>query len=208
MQKYSGHYIFSQRTVIKVKKAERTRAKLIASAGRSFRKAGYAGVGVDSIAQEAGVTSGAFYAHLRSKDGAFQSALLAGLGDVLTALPKFREDFGEDWPEAFAKYYLGDAHRNDIENGCAMAGLSPDVVRAQPDVQHEYAGLMRQIAGEIVKGIPGKSPESAKQQKAWAFLASLIGALIVARAAGSEPLAEEIAEASRSAAVAAFRADD
>lgn len=187
-----------------MKKAERTRAKLIKSAGKGFRRAGYAGVGVDSIAQEAGVTSGAFYAHLGSKDGAFRSALLAGLEDVLAAVPKFREDYGRDWPQAFADYYLGDVHRNDIEDGCAMAGLSPDVVRATPDVQREYADLMQQIADEFVKGIPGGGSETEKQQKAWSFLTALIGALIVARAAGSDPVAARIADASKSSAVSAF----
>lgn len=188
-----------------MKKAERTRATLVASAGRNFRRAGYAGVGVDSIAEEAGVTSGAFYAHLKSKDGAFQSALLAGLRDVLTALPKFREDFSADWPEAFADYYLGEAHRADIENGCAMAGLSPDVVRAAPDIQQEYTDLMQKIAEEVAKGIPGPLTEIEKQQKAWSFLTSLIGALIVARATGSAPIAARIAEASKAAALVAFR---
>lgn len=189
-----------------MKKSERTRAKLIESAGKSFRKAGYAGVGVDSIAQEAGVTSGAFYAHLGSKDGAFRTALLAGLEDVLVALPKFREEFGEAWPEAFATYYLGEAHRKDVEHGCAMAGLSPDVVRADHDLQQHYADMMQQIADEVVTGIPGDDPEGEKQQKAWSFLTSLIGALIVARAAGSGPLGTHIAEAGRAAAIAAFRA--
>lgn len=190
-----------------MKKAERTRAMLVQSAGKNFRRSGYAGVGVDSIAQEAGVTSGAFYAHLKSKDGAFQSALLAGLEDVLTALPKFREDYEADWPNAFADYYLGEAHRTDIENGCAMAGLSPDVLRAEPDVQQAYSNLMQKIVNEVTKGIPGAIPESDKQKRAWSFLTSLIGALIVARAAGSDPIADQIAMASKSAAVAAFRAD-
>ena len=189
-----------------MKKSERTRAKLVESAGKNFRRAGYAGVGVDSIAGEAGVTSGAFYAHLKSKDEAFRSALFAGLEDVLTALPKYREDFGADWPQAFADYYLGEAHRRDIEDGCAMAGLSPDVVRAAPELQQDYSALMQKIADEVVKGIPGERPEREKQQKAWSFLTSLIGALIVARAAGSDSVAAQIAEASKSAAVSAFRA--
>lgn len=189
-----------------MKKSERTRETLLGSAGRGFRKSGYSGVGVDSIAKDAGVTSGAFYAHLGSKDGAFRSVLLAGLEDVLVALPKFQTDFGADWPEAFADYYLGFDHRTDIESGCAMAGLSPDVVRSQPDLQQEYAELMQRIADEVVKGISGDRSDSEKQQKAWSFLTSLIGALIVARAAGSESLSEKIAEASKSAAVAAFRA--
>ena len=89
-----------------------------------------------------------------------------------------------------------------------MAGLSPDVVRAAPDLQQDYSSLMQKIADEVVKGIPGERSKKEKQQKAWSFLTSLIGALIVARAAGSDSVAAQIAEASKSAAVSAFRAPD
>ena len=48
-----------------------TRSRIIDAAGRSFRSNGYAGIGVDGIAKAAGVTSGAFYAHLGSKKWCF-----------------------------------------------------------------------------------------------------------------------------------------
>ncbi|MFT4783566.1 MAG: TetR/AcrR family transcriptional repressor of nem operon [Paracoccaceae bacterium] len=187
-----------------MKKSEETRSRLVASAGRGFRRAGYAGVGVDSIAKEANVTSGAFYAHMGSKDGAFRAALISGLEDVLATLPKFREQHGDQWAVAFADYYLGSEHRKDMENSCAMAGLSPDVVRADPDVQMEYANMMQRIAAEIVKGIPGDQPASDKLKMAWAFLATLIGGVTIARAAGSNSAASDIAQASKSAAIATF----
>ena len=190
-----------------MKKSEETRKRLIESAVKGFRRAGFGGVGVDSIAKEAGVTSGAFYAHLGSKDGAFRAALLSGLQDVLDALPRFRQESGEDWPKAFADYYLGAEHRNDPETGCAMAGLSPDVVRADADVQHEYAKTMERIAAEIAKGLSEDLGQSEKLDRAWAFLATLIGGLTVARAAGSDAMAaQQIADASKSAALATLGA--
>ena len=45
-------------------KKQETRKRIINAASRGFRSNGYAGIGVDGIAKEAGVTSGAFYAHL------------------------------------------------------------------------------------------------------------------------------------------------
>ena len=69
-----------------VDKAE-TRRKIIDAAGRGFRKHGYAGIGVDGLAKSAGVTSGAFYAHLGSKNGAFEVALEAGLDEVIEGVP-------------------------------------------------------------------------------------------------------------------------
>ena len=69
---------------------EKTRQKMLEAAGRGFRKYGYAGIGVDGLAKAAGVTSGAFYSHFGSKDGAFEVALIAGLDEVIEGIPKFQ----------------------------------------------------------------------------------------------------------------------
>lgn len=185
-------------------KSAQTRARLIASAGKGFRKDGYAGVKVDSIAREAGFTSGAFYAHLESKNGAFRAALDAGLNDVIAALPNYRTEFGEDWPFAFVEYYLGGAHRADLECGCAMTGLTPDVVRAGTDVRSEYSEKMAKIVNEMSKGLPPELSEEEKHARAWAFLSTLVGGLTLARAVGTGPAANTIAETSKSAALAAL----
>ncbi|MFT7414539.1 MAG: TetR/AcrR family transcriptional repressor of nem operon, partial [Methylophagaceae bacterium] len=44
----------------KLSKKNETRKRIIKAASKGFRSNGYAGIGVDSIAKEAGVTSGAF----------------------------------------------------------------------------------------------------------------------------------------------------
>lgn len=184
-----------------MKKAEETRAKLLASSGRAFRREGYSGIGVDSIAKDAGVTSGAFYAHMKSKNDAFRAALIAGLEDVLTALPAYRETHGDQWPAAFADYYLGSEHRLDFEGVCAMTSLSPDVVRADPEVQSEYVSLMGFIIKEIATHLPGDAPTQDRKTKAWAFLSALIGGLTLARAVGPGTAADEIERASKAAAL-------
>ena len=58
---------------------EETRRKVLDSASKSFRKHGYAGIGVDYLAKSAGVTSGAIYSHFGSKEGAFDEVLAEGL---------------------------------------------------------------------------------------------------------------------------------
>lgn len=184
-----------------MKKSENTRAKLLESSRRAFRREGYAGIGVDSIAKDAGVTSGAFYAHLKSKNEAFRAALVMGLEEVLAALPEYREAHGREWPVAFADYYLGRDHRLDLECGCAMTSLTPDVVRADPDVQLEYAALMDRIVKEIATHLPKDGPAHEQEAKAWAFLSTLIGGLTLARAVGIGPTATEIERAARSSAL-------
>lgn len=184
-----------------MKKSEATRIKLLESSSRAFRREGYAGIGVDSIAKGAGVTSGAFYAHLRSKNDAFRAALVAGLEEVLIALPEYRKTHGNQWPAAFADYYLGRDHRLDLECGCAMTSLTPDVVRADPEVQSEYATLMGLIVNEIARNLPNDIQTHEQKTRAWAFLSTLIGGLTLARAVGTGPTADEIERSSKAAAL-------
>ena len=64
-------------------KKEETRKRILDAASRSFRTYGYTGVGVDGLAKEAAVTSGAFYSHFGSKSAGFDLALEAGLDEVI-----------------------------------------------------------------------------------------------------------------------------
>jgi TetR/AcrR family transcriptional repressor of nem operon len=181
-------------------KKQLTRTRIIDSAVRSFRANGYAGIGVDGIAKEAGVTSGAFYAHLGSKDGAFSAALSAGLDEVIVAIPNFQKQHGDTWLVAFVDYYLGQEHREDMACGCAMTTLSPEVARARADFQEIYEKKMLVIVGLIAEGLEGGSVEE-RESRAWSVLGVLIGGLTMARAVSSESEAENIASSIKIAAI-------
>lgn len=183
-------------------KKEQTRARILEAASQSFRSSGYAGTGVDGIAKAAGVTSGAFYAHFGSKDGAFEAALASGMDEVIESIPNFQQEFGSDWIAAFADYYLGEAHRKDLARGCAMTTLSPEVARADPDLHRAYESKMNRIVGLIADGLDGDS-EELRHARAWATLSTLIGGLTLTRAVANPEIANGIAAAARTAAVAA-----
>jgi TetR/AcrR family transcriptional repressor of nem operon len=162
---------------------ETTRLKVTEAAGRKFRKHGYAGVGIDALAKAAGVTSGAIYGHFGSKVGAFDSALEAGLDEVLAALPSFQAK-GDSWLADFCDYYLGLEHQQDLECGCAMASLTPEVIKFDSPQKHLYESKMQSIADQVAKGLKGDDTLG----RAWAVLASLIGGLNVLRALHSDAL--------------------
>ena len=182
-----------------VRKKE-TRQNMIAAANRNFRSFGYNGVGVDAIAKDAKVTSGAFYAHLKSKDAAFAIAVESGLDEVIDAIPKYQKDHGKKWVEAFASYYLGKSHRDNMACGCAMTSLSPDVVRADDQIRLIFEDRMAHIINLIADGLDGDTVK-LRREKAWMFLSVLIGGLTTARAVKSPPLAEEIAASAKRAAI-------
>ncbi|MCG8313252.1 MAG: TetR/AcrR family transcriptional regulator [Pseudomonadales bacterium] len=181
---------------------EETRKRVIDAVGRGFRKHGYSGVGVDGLAKAAGVTSGAFYAHLGSKAKAFHIAIATGLDEVIEGVPKFQQDHGDNWVNAFADYYLSTTHREDLECGCAMATLTPEAARAEAEVQAEFEKKMTTIVNLIATGLKGGSEDSRKS-RAWAMLGTLIGGINMARAMKTAAASNEVANAIKSAAIAA-----
>ncbi|AWZ02460.1 HTH-type transcriptional regulator MtrR [Rhodobiaceae bacterium] len=190
----------------KLTKRERTREKILEAAGRNFRRYGYAGTGVDGIAEAAGVTSGALYAHFGSKDLAFVAALERGLDEVIDAIPVFQRDHGDQWVVAFADYYLGADHRQDLDCGCAMTTLSPEVVRRDHSLHAVYEEKMTIIVAQIARGLSPPSEEKAvddREGRGWALLSTLIGGLTVSRAVADSDLAALIAASVRGAAIAA-----
>ncbi|MCW8931242.1 MAG: TetR/AcrR family transcriptional regulator [Gammaproteobacteria bacterium] len=181
-------------------KKQKTRQMMLDAASQSFRSNGYTGIGVDGIAKAAGVTSGAFYAHFGSKNKAFNAVLDVGLDEVIEAIPKIQQEAGSQWVRAFAEYYLGQAHRDDLACGCAMATLSPEVVRADSEVHLVYEKKMKKIAELVSEGLEGESIEE-RLSRAWAMLGVLIGGLTIARAVKTQSAAEEIASSICSAAI-------
>jgi TetR/AcrR family transcriptional regulator, transcriptional repressor for nem operon len=171
--------------------SETVRARVLDAAGRAFREHGYGGVGVDGLAREAGLTSGAFYGHFRSKAAAFRAAVAAGMERLRLAVEHFKAAHGEAWFDAFAQYYLGRAHREDVAGGCAVPSLSAEVARADATVRAEYEAELKRIAEEIAAGLGGR----VKREAAWPLLAQLAGGVLLARAVADKALAGEIAEA-------------
>ena len=173
---------------------------MLNAAGRSFRSNGYAGIGVDGIAKAAGVTSGAFYAHFGSKDGAFKAALVAGLDEVIEAIPQFQQEHKSKWISVFVDYYLGQPHQDDLAGGCAMTTLTPEVVRAKPELQKIYQTKMKNIVRLIAIGLAGNT-QQYKEANAWTMLATLIGGLNLVRAVADKKMAKQMASSIKTAAI-------
>ena len=184
---------------------EETRRNMLDAASRGFRENGFAGVGVDGIAKAANATSGAFYAHFGSKDGAFRAALDLGLDEVIDGVPRFQRDYGDGWTDAFIEYYLGRAHRDDLACGCAMTSLSPEMTRADAQTRALYDRKMQTIATLIAKGLPQFDTQQ-QRAKAWAFLGILIGGLTIARALSDDSAIDDVSASIKAAAAGLLKA--
>jgi AcrR family transcriptional regulator len=185
--------IIARKAMRQAAKRQATRQSIIDAAGRSFRRHGFSGIGVDAIAKAAGATSGAFYDHMGSKGAAFRVALEVGLDEVIEAIPTYQNEHGESWVDAFIEYYLGQSHREDMACGCAMTALSPDVMRGDHVMHALYEDKMLVIVGLITDGLTGND----NVVRAWSFLQVLIGGLIMSRSVNSADVSDRIADAAK-----------
>ena len=183
------------------KPKEETRERILKAASRGFRLRGYSGVGVDGLAKAAGVTSGAFYGHFRSKEEAFLAAVVAGLDEYRAGIATLQAEEGEDWAEALADYYVGRKHRNDLACGCALPTLSPEVVRSSDSqVRSAYQTGLLELVQTTAAGLT-TGTEMEKRDRAWVLLSLLMGGVTLARAVWDEALADQIAAAIHHATV-------
>ena len=73
----------------------KTRARIVAAAGRVFRREGYHAAGVDKVMAEAGLTAGGFYAHFDSKQALLAEALEHAAAEIDERSARLdRESFG------------------------------------------------------------------------------------------------------------------
>lgn len=184
---------------------EQARARLVGAAGRGFRKRGYGGIGVDGLAKEAGVTSGAFYGHFASKEAAFAEAVVAGLEGVQQTVAKLQSERPADWAVAFIDTYLGVMRTCDLAESCAIQSLSAEVARAGESMRALYEQEMRKVVQIIADGLSG-ADDAARTARAWALLSTLSGAVTLSRALNDDALAEQVAVAARTAALAIIEA--
>ena len=173
---------------------EDTKERILQAASRGFRSRGYNGIGVNTLAKEAGVTSGAFYGYFRSKEDAFLAAVVDGLNEYRAGIEAFRANYGADWSVALADYYVGRKHRQDLACGCALPTLSPEVIRSDRRVRSAYQAELIKLNEAIAAGLAtGTAIE--KRDTAWVILSVLAGGVTLARAVWDEALAEQIAGA-------------
>jgi TetR/AcrR family transcriptional regulator, transcriptional repressor for nem operon len=172
---------------------EQTRQRMVDAAARSFRKGGY-GVGVDALARQAGMTSGAFYVHFASKADAFQAAVRHGMADLEGGVRHFQQMHGAAWWPQFVRFYLGPKRCADLTESCSLQSLAPELARAESEARAVFGEGMNAVANAILSG-PRSSGMPRSVDEAYAALATLAGAVTFARAVDNPTLALQIVNA-------------
>ena len=163
---------------------ELSHERIVETAARAIRRAGFAGVGVADIMKEAGLTHGGFYAHFPSRDALLVEAIeRAGLDSATNALSS-AQDARLQGISAFHKLvtgYLSEGHLKGTETGCAVAALASEMPRQSTEVRKAAAQSVRRMLDAVQQALPpGVEPEVAS-----AIACQMVGALQMARALGA-----------------------
>lgn len=156
------------------------KAAIVREAGRTLKENGFHGVGVDGLAASAQVTSGALYSNFANKEAVLEEVVATQLGIEFAGLAdkepaERRRLLGE-----VLRVYLSDLHREDPGHGCVMPSLSADVARAGDSVREAYRRRMVDVIATLAPAMPGTQEE--QEQRAWTIVASIVGAVTIARA--------------------------
>ncbi|MBL0888629.1 TetR family transcriptional regulator [Myceligenerans indicum] len=173
--------------------AQENRQRVIETASRLFRESGTE-VSVADLMKAAGLTHGGFYKQFTSKGALIAEAAAHAFDEqtrlraaVLEQHPGHRDDAQREVIDA----YLSPEHRDRAADGCPIAGLAVDVARGHgsPEARQVFAEQVEATAEWL----------ATKDDDGLTRLATMVGALILARATKDAPISENFLTAARKA---------
>jgi TetR/AcrR family transcriptional repressor of nem operon len=109
----------------------------------------------------------------------------------LDALRQAAGQGGENALAVVASTYLSGTHRDHPADGCMLAALGAEAARHDSPVRSVFTRGVHSVVDALTQVLPGKS-RGKKHERALAIYASMIGAIVVARAVDDPDLSEEV----------------
>ena len=180
---------------------QETHARIVRKASVRLREKGAHGIGVADLMKEAGLTHGGFYAHFDSRE----ALVIEAFGYAMDrASEHWRNVTAENPPEkrlaAIVDAYVSATHRDDPGRGCAVPTLGAEIARESAKTRKAFAAKLDQMIDLVADQIPGV-PRKTARRLAMGTMATMMGALVMSRVAGSGELSDEILAAGREAAL-------
>jgi AcrR family transcriptional regulator len=174
---------------------EATHDRIVDAAARAIRRSGYSGAGVAEIMKDAGLTHGGFYAHFPSREAMLAEAIDRAAGESVAMMERIASvSPPEQALQAMMEAYLSKAHLEAIETGCATAALGSETPRQVPEVRRAATRRIKQMIDVVARQSPEWGQPGAHEQ-ALVILATMVGALTLARAVDDPKLSDALREA-------------
>jgi TetR/AcrR family transcriptional regulator, transcriptional repressor for nem operon len=172
--------------------AAENRERILNAASRLMRERGISGAGVDALTEAAGMTHGSLYSQFGSKERLVQEAL-----DYVIAASALKMDGAATLADYISKY-LATSHRDMPGRGCPFAALSCEMPRQSGAVRERFTDGLREMVKHLASRMDSALKQRQRDEEALATIASLVGALVLARAVNDPKLSDDILGATKS----------
>ena len=188
---YYGHHM--KRTDLSRKEA--THERIVEVAARAIRRTGYGGTGVADIMKEAGLTHGGFYAHFASREAMLAEAADRAGAEAVAALARIAAAAPPQQAlQSLVRAYLSTAHVEGVETGCAVAALGSEMPRQTAEVRRAATRRIKEQIDLVARQAPDWGQPGA-HERALVIVATMVGALVLARAVDDPKLSDALREA-------------
>ena len=174
---------------------EETHQRIVSVAAKAIRRSGYGGTGVADIMKDAGLTHGGFYAHFESRDAMLAEAAkqacaesTAVIAEVLSTAPS------EMALETMLRTYLSKEHVAQTDAGCPLAALGSETSRQGPEVRRVITRYTKEMVDLAARQFPDWG-QPAAHERAMATVATMVGALLLAKAVDDPALSDGLRDA-------------
>lgn len=176
--------------------AANNRERVLDAATRLFRERGFDGIGVSDVMKDAGLTHGGFYGQFDSKEDLAEEVCSRSMAQSLEHWSRKLET--EQGFDALLDHYLSAKHRDNAGQGCSLPALGADAPRRDKGVRRAFGNGVAAMIDLLAGALPGRL-KAARRRKALTSLASMVGAVVLARAVDDRALSDEILEATHAA---------
>src|SRR5437867_2628332 len=174
---------------------EATHDRIVEAAARAIRRSGYNGTGVADIMKDAGLTHGGFYAHFPSREAMLAEAADRAGSESVAIMERIAADSPPHRAlQAMMQAYLSKAHLEGIERGCPVAALGSEMPRQAPEVRRAATRRIKEMIDLIARQSPDWGRPGA-HERALVTVATMVGALLLARAVDDPRLSDALREA-------------
>jgi len=171
--------------------AAQNREKILISAASLMRERGIASVGMDALAEAAGMTHGSLYSQFGSKEHLAEEAVRQALVENARNTSDV-SDIG-----TYVSRYLSRKHCDAPGSGCALAALASEMPRSSQTIRQRFTVGVRAMI-EHVSGLMHARSARQRDDAAIAAVATMVGGLVLSRAVNDDKLADRILSATRS----------
>jgi len=157
------------------------------------------GVSIVDVMEDVGLTHGGFYKHFKSRQDLVDKSIAWAVHQTNERIRLWlRKAPSDEGLKAIVESYLHPSHRDEVGTSCPLPALGADIARTSHAARRDFSSELETMIGLVASQYKGRSREAAHRQ-ATAAVATMVGAILLARATSDPLLSDRILASGRRA---------